>query len=205
MSLSDVPLAEVTVIGAFSGILDAAEPVTAWPESVRERPRDHVYRWLTLVMARLLLPVAAVATGGRRVRQRASEWALSLRFPSEKLAGLSEETRTALVTARTDAFWQDGELISVTSGRRGVRAQQRMFDAAIERYGSITEARHWVLPPSESAHVRGTAMDIRPFGGARWLERYGDHYGLYRTFDNEWWHFECLSEAESRRYRPLAS
>jgi len=203
-------LAELTAIGAFSGILDADptggltpdELTTDWPASIRERPRDHVYRWLTLLIARLFLPAAAVTTAGRRVRQTASEWALALRFPSEKLAGLTDETRAALVTARTDAFWQDGELIGVTSGRRGVTAQQRMFDAAVDQYGSIARARRWVLPPRESAHVRGTALDIRPFGGARWLDRFGADYGLYRTFDNEWWHFEFLDEAATTPQSP---
>jgi D-alanyl-D-alanine dipeptidase len=47
-------------------------------------------------------------------------------------------------------------------------------------------------------------MDIRPFGGARWLDRHGDEYGLYRTFDNEWWHFEYLGETATAR-QSLAS
>jgi hypothetical protein len=37
-------------------------------------------------------------------------------------------------------------------------------------------------------------MDIRPYGGARWLERHGYRYGLRRTVDHEWWHFEYFDQ-----------
>jgi D-alanyl-D-alanine dipeptidase len=48
----------------------------------------------------------------------------------------------------------------------------------------------WVLPPDESHHVRGTAVDIAPRQAARWLDRHGARYGLCRTMEWEWWHFE---------------
>jgi D-alanyl-D-alanine carboxypeptidase len=182
----------MTLIGSFSGILEADIERSTWPDTTKERFRDHAYRVATLVLARLLLPVAVVC--GRRARQRASEWALWLRFPKEKLGGLTEDTRAALIEARTVAFWRYGELIGVTSGKRDELAQQRLFDAAVRRYGSISAASRWVLPPHRSAHVRGNAMDLRPYGGARWLDRHGERFGLYRTFDNEWWHFEYLDE-----------
>jgi hypothetical protein len=191
----------MTMIGAFSGILEADIERATWPDATKERFRDHAYRVATLVMARLLLPFA-VLVSGRRARQRASEWALTLRFPKEKLAGLTEGTRRALIEARTVAFWRYGELIGVTSGKRNEVAQQRMFDAAITRYGSVSAAQRWVLPPHRSAHVRGTAMDLRPYGGARWLDKHGERFGLYRTFDNEWWHFEYLDDVA---YESLAS
>jgi hypothetical protein len=184
----------MTLIGSFSGILEADIERATWPDSTKERPRDHAYRVATLVLARLLLPFAALVSGGRRARQTASEWALTLRFPKEKLRGLTEDTRTALIEARTVAFWQYGELIGVTSGKRDELAQQRLFDAAVLRYGSVRAAQRWVLPPHKSAHVRGNAMDLRPYGGARWLDKHGEDFGLYRTFDNEWWHFEYLDE-----------
>ena len=50
------------------------------------------------------------------------------------------------------------------------------------------------LPPHESLHVAGLAIDVRPTEGARWLEEYGAPYGLYRRYDNEWWHFEYRPE-----------
>jgi hypothetical protein len=191
----------MTMIGSFSGILEADIERATWPESTKERPRDHAYRLATLILARLLLPFAALRSP-RRARERASEWALTLRFPKEKLAGLTEDTRCALIEARTVAFWRYGELIGVTSGKRNEAAQQRMFNAAVERYGSVKAAQNWVLPPHESAHVRGTAMDLRPYGGARWLDKHGERFGLYRTFDNEWWHFEYLDDVA---YESIAS
>jgi hypothetical protein len=65
-----------------------------------------------------------------------------------------------------------------------------------------------VLPPEESAHVAGIAVDVRPTSGARWLERHGRQYHLYRCYDNEWWHFEYRPEyagqAPPRRPHPGA-
>ncbi|HEX4225109.1 MAG TPA: M15 family metallopeptidase [Pseudonocardiaceae bacterium] len=191
----------MTMIGSFSGILEADIERATWPDSTKERPRDHAYRLATLVLARLLLPFALLVSP-RHPRRRASEWALPLRFPKEKLAGLTEGTRRALIEARTVAFWRYGELIGVTSGKRNEAAQQRMFSAAVDRYGSVHAAQRWVLPPHRSAHVRGTAMDLRPYGGARWLDKHGERFGLYRTFDNEWWHFEYLDDAA---YESIAS
>jgi hypothetical protein len=46
-----------------------------------ERLRDHAYRWVTLLLARLLYPAAMLVTFGRDGRRQASEWALTLRFP----------------------------------------------------------------------------------------------------------------------------
>jgi hypothetical protein len=54
-----------------------------------------------------------------------------------------------------------------------------------------------VLPPSESAHVHGIALDVRPVEGARWLERHGGRHHLYRIYANEWWHFEYLPHIHS--------
>jgi hypothetical protein len=65
-----------------------------------------------------------------------------------------------------------------------------MFAAAVRRTGSVAAARQWVLPAAESRHVTGLAMDVRPTEGASWLERNGAAYGLFRVYDNEWWHFE---------------
>ncbi|MEU6782891.1 hypothetical protein ABZ912_27160 [Nonomuraea angiospora] len=61
-----------------------------------------------------------------------------------------------------------------------------------------------LLPPAESPHVKGIALDIRPHEGARWLEDHGARYDLYRMCDNEWWHFEHRPETGGRppRRRP---
>lgn len=171
-----------------AGLPPRAEPAPP------ERFRDHVYKWVTLLLARLALPVAIVFAPWQNARSLACEWALAVRFPSEDLNGLTDRTRHALLQARSEALWRHGELIGLTSGRRSVAAQQRLFDKAVEKHGSQEEALRWVLTPDRSAHVRGTALDIRPYGGARWLDRHGHRYGLHRTFDHEWWHFEYFDQ-----------
>lgn len=151
--------------------------------------RDVIYARLTIVVARLLLP-AAMLRRGRRGRHVAAQWALGLRFPREDLRGLAPAAHAAFTRARTEALWQDRQLIGLTSGHRDAAVQWRMFLTEVARTGSEAVARQRVLPPDESAHVVGVAMDVRPVEGARWLEAHGWRWGLYRRYDNEWWHFE---------------
>ncbi|WP_212999279.1 D-alanyl-D-alanine carboxypeptidase family protein [Winogradskya consettensis] len=153
------------------------------------RSRDAAYKMMTLGLALVFLPVAFVVAG-RRAAHVGCRWALAFRFPAERLAGLTAETRAALEAARSRALWRHGELIGVTSGHRPAERQARIFADAIRREGSLEAARLRALPPGESRHVAGTAVDVRPVEGARWLERYGARYGLYRIYENEWWHFE---------------
>ncbi|POM26444.1 D-alanyl-D-alanine carboxypeptidase [Actinomadura rubteroloni] len=156
--------------------------------------KAHVLAAVTRLVAVLLVPAAFCRAPGR-ARFLACQWALSLRFPAEDLRGLAAETRTAFTRARAEAFWRDGQLIGLTSGHRDAAEQYRIFLAEVRRTGSVAAARRRVLPPQESSHVRGLALDVRPTEGARWLERHGGRYGLYRVYDNEWWHFEyCPAE-----------
>ncbi len=92
----------------------------------------------------------------------------------------------------------DGVTLRVTSGYRSAARQQQLYDEAITKYGSAAKARRWVLPPAESEHVTGAAVDIGPAAGARWLERNGVRYGLCRRYDNEPWHFELLAPARGQ-------
>ena len=89
----------------------------------------------------------------------------------------------------------DGEGVSliVTSGWRSSVAQQRLYDNALAKYGSSAKARRWVLPPRESKHVTGGAVDVGPPTAATWLDRNGVRYGLCRRYANEPWHFELLA------------
>lgn len=87
-----------------------------------------------------------------------------------------------------------GVTLYIASGYRTLERQKYLFDRAIEKYGSETEAAKWVLPPYVSRHPMGLAMDINyPSDprGAKWLERHGWKFGLCRVFENEWWHFEA--------------
>jgi D-alanyl-D-alanine carboxypeptidase len=155
------------------------------------RRRDHFYRALTLLLAVAFVPAALVIGRRGAAAQLACRWALALRFPAENLAGLHPSARAAFETARTRAFWRHGQLIGVTSGFRPAEHQARLYAAAADR--------QTVLPPHESRHVAGTALDVRPVEGARWLERHGALHQLYRVYDNEWWHFEYRPEGRPER------
>lgn len=155
------------------------------------RRRDRGYRLVTRVLAAVLLPAAWLVAPGR-ARLVAGEWALAARFPAEDLAGLTPATRAAFTEARSLALWRDGQLIGLTSGYRDAGEQARLF--ARDHADSPT-----VLPPEESRHVAGTALDVRPREGARWLERHGARRHLYRVYDNEWWHFEYRPEGRPPR------
>jgi len=103
---------------------------------------------------------------------------------------LSRALGKAQIAARTA-----GLDLQVTSGFRSAATQQRLYDQAIARYGSPERARHWVLPPAESAHVKGLAVDVGPPAAAAWLGKHGVRYGLCRRYVNEGWHFERLAPA----------
>jgi hypothetical protein len=158
------------------------------------RRRDAVYRWTTLLLAVAFVPAARLAGGRGSGKHLACQWALAVRFPAENLEGLTPATRAAFEAARTRALWRHGELIGLTSGHRPADEQTRLFSEAVRRTGSAEVARRRVLPAEESRHVAGIALDVRPAEGARWLERHGGPHGLYRIYDNEWWHFEYRPE-----------
>ena len=166
--------------------------------------RTAVLEVATKVLARVLLPVAHVRHP-RAARYHAAQWALGLRFPRESLAGLHPAARRAFEGARAEALWRDGQLIGLTSGHRDAAEQYRLYKEAVRSAGSHQEARKWVLPPNESSHVRGTALDVRPCEGAQWLERNGEQYGLYRRYDNEPWHFELCATRPARQRQPGAA
>jgi hypothetical protein len=166
--------------------------------------RDRLFAAATKMLAVVLLPCAHLRSPGR-AKFLACQWALGLRFPAEDLAGLTGPALAAFTAARTEAFWRDGTLIGLTSGHRDAFEQHRLFVLEVARTGHPELARQRVLPAAESPHVRGIAMDVRPTEGALWLERHGGRYDLYRTYDNEWWHFEHrLGGAPTRLPHPGA-
>jgi D-alanyl-D-alanine carboxypeptidase len=103
--------------------------------------------------------------------------------------GLSPSLVTALARARTAAA-RAGFTLVVNSGFRSWAKQQQMYDAAVRRYGSDRAARRWVLPPQESTHVRGLAVDLGTPAAASWLAVHGASFGLCRAYADEAWHFE---------------
>ncbi|MFC9994865.1 M15 family metallopeptidase [Nocardia sp. NPDC127526] len=103
--------------------------------------------------------------------------------------GLDPRLASAFTEAEKAAA-VEGVTVWITSGHRTYGEQQWLWEDGIARYGSPEAARQWVLPPEESTHVSGEAIDVGPREGAQWLEDNGYRWGLCRTYDNEWWHFE---------------
>jgi zinc D-Ala-D-Ala carboxypeptidase len=114
--------------------------------------------------------------------------------PPTEAGAIDPSLSRALGKARSAAR-AAGLDLQVTSGFRSAATQQRLYDEAIAKYGSPEKARRWVLPPAESAHVKGLAVDVGPPAAAAWLERNGVRYGLCRRYLNEGWHFERLAPA----------
>lgn len=187
--------ATTSEIAATSETSRSRAPLAPVPTA---RRRDPVYRAVTRLLAFALLPVACLVAP-RRARQVACRWALAARFPAEDLNGLAPTARAAFEAARTEALWRHGEPIGLTDGYRDAHLQARLFAEAVRRAGCVRLALEWILPPHESRHVAGTALDVRPAEGARWLERHGQRYHLYRIYDNEWWHFEYRPEGRPAR------
>jgi LAS superfamily LD-carboxypeptidase LdcB len=118
--------------------------------------------------------------------------------PPPGTKGLQPALTKAFTSARVAAL-AAGLDLRINSGYRTAATQQRLYDDALAKYGSPATARRWVLPPAESDHVKGLAIDVAPASGAAWLEKHGVSYGLCRRYVNEWWHFELLAPAVGQR------
>ena len=108
---------------------------------------------------------------------------------SEKFSGMTRGTPQAFLTAQK-AAQAAGLSFVLNSGYRSAAYQQRIFDCWVKQLGSPQAARQYALPPNESAHVQGYAMDIAPPPAASWLESTAGKYGLCRRYEDETWHFE---------------
>ena len=70
----------------------------------------------------------------------------------------------------------------ITSAHRSSAAQQKLRDAYLNGHGN------YALPPADSNHVKGTAIDV-PVPVANWLRNNGVKYG-WTPVTNERWHFD---------------
>ena len=82
--------------------------------------------------------------------------------------------------------------LSITSGWRSLAEQQRIYRLAVKKYKNPHEASNWVLPPEQSMHPWGLAVDLhfRSQSAANWFKHNSAVFGLCRMYKNEWWHFE---------------
>jgi D-alanyl-D-alanine carboxypeptidase len=113
------------------------------------------------------------------------------------IGNLDPDLLEAVRSAARDAQ-RDGVGLLITSGWRSRAHQQRLFDEAVDEYGSEQEALRWVATPDASAHVTGDAVDIGPTDADDWLSRHGADYGLCQMFANEIWHFELATTPGGR-------
>ncbi|NEW41994.1 M15 family metallopeptidase [Nocardia cyriacigeorgica] len=162
----------------------------------RRRPRRHA----RIAIAAAVAPFAvALSVAGPAKAAPESQPASppSGAAPVRPIAAAGTEGLNPLLalayTMAADEAHAAGVPLSITSGYRTPAEQQALWDDGIHTHGNPAEARRWVLPPDESTHVTGHAIDVGPIEGARWLEANGNRWGLCRTFDNEWWHFELAT------------
>lgn len=94
-------------------------------------------------------------------------------------------------------------LLTITSGYRGVAHQQRLWADALKKYGSPQAAHRWVAPPGRSPHHTGRAIDfslgtrnssenipaLRATPAYKWLVCNAARFGFY-PYANEPWHWE---------------
>lgn len=108
---------------------------------------------------------------------------------ARKFSGMTSGTQQAFLSAQK-AAQAKGLTFLLNSGYRSAAYQQRVFDCWVKQLGSPQAARQYALPPDESAHVMGYAMDIAPPSAAAWLESTKGQFGLCRRYEDETWHFE---------------
>jgi D-alanyl-D-alanine dipeptidase len=105
------------------------------------------------------------------------------------LAQLDPPLLNAIQDAARAAASQGVDL-RITSGWRSKGFQQRLFDDAVAKYGSVGIASQFVASPDVSKHVVGQAVDVAPVAADTWLIRNGARFGLCQIYANELWHFE---------------
>ena len=111
------------------------------------------------------------------------------------LAQLDPRLLNAVQDAARAATAQGVDL-RITSGWRSKGFQQRLFDDAVGKYGSVDVARQFVASPDVSKHVVGQAVDVAPIDADKWLIGNGAQLGLCQIYANEVWHFELAVDQQ---------
>jgi D-alanyl-D-alanine carboxypeptidase len=111
------------------------------------------------------------------------------------LAQLDPSLLNAIHDAARAATAQGVDL-RISSGWRSKGFQQRLFDDAVGKYGSVDIARQFVASSDASKHVVGQAVDVAPVAADQWLIRNGAQFGLCQIYANEMWHFELAVDQQ---------
>ena len=97
------------------------------------------------------------------------------------------------------AIQQAGGDLTIYSGSRDANKQAGLYQAALAKYGSESEARKWVAPPGKSNHDTHAGLKYGLGDGAVASDLRGDlamahklaaRYGLAFPLGNEAWHVE---------------
>lgn len=125
------------------------------------------------------------------------------------MAATTTSVPTALNPGLVDAFVRAqaaaddaGRQLAITSGFRTPEEQAALLEDEVAERGSLDDALWWVFPPERSMHVQGLAIDVGDGPAADWLVSEGARFGLCRTLDWEWWHFEWREGWETARACP---
>lgn len=116
---------------------------------------------------------------------------------SDSFSGLSDPFSQSLQRMLSDA---PAEVrLGITSAYRSPETQARLWEEALNKYGSASEARKWVAPPGNSQHNHGNAVDLKYLSPAAqaWVHANAGNYGLAFPLGNEPWHIE-LATARGR-------
>lgn len=116
---------------------------------------------------------------------------------------VSDLVRDLIADARAAGF--QAPYFNVISGFRSYESQERLFNKALQKYGSVAEARKWVAPPGKSSHNTGYTIDFYLGGptnssAVAQIQRdpafkymrdvLAPKYGL-APYSREPWHWEC--------------
>ena len=127
--------------------------------------------------------------------------------PQQLKYPLSQIVRDIEKDARDLGF--QAPLFTVRSGYRSTATQERLWQNALQKYGSVSKARKFVAPPGRSSHMTGSAVDfdlgyplkselidqINNSEAYAVMQELGAKYGLTQ-YNAEPWHWECDSECE---------
>lgn len=149
------------------------------------------------VVALVALLVVGLIVANAWLRQHPEVWLelqLLVRTPSDTDTGrIDPELARRLADAQQGARQAGMKLVIVTAYRPW-DTQLAWYRNGLAKYGSEAEARRHVLPPWESKHVRGLAVDVAENDASRWLAASNGRFGLCQRYANEPWHFEMLGD-----------
>lgn len=116
----------------------------------------------------------------------------------DSVTGLDPRMQNALAALFLAAPDDIRSGLQIRSGYRSPELQARLYQDALERYGSEAEARRWVAPPGRSQHNHGRAVDLAYANDAarEWAHANAAAHGLAFPLSNENWHIEL---ADARR------